>query len=284
MFSIRVPATSANLGAGFDCLALAIDMYNTFTFTEAPRGFRGDNLIYRSYYSVFEHFGAEIIDIKIDVDSNIPISRGLGSSASCIVAGVLAANKILNFPLSDGEVLNLANLIEGHPDNVSAALNGGITVSATERGKVLTNKIIPADLFKLVALIPDFELSTKESRSVIPREISLDEAVFNIQRTALLLSSLINGNLDFLKLATEDKIHQPYRMKLIENSDEIFHIAYELGALAVFLSGAGPTIMCIIKKDDDNFKPKLDDKLMNISGGWKSFEHKIENYGAKIIN
>lgn len=284
MFSIRVPATSANLGAGFDCLALAIDMYNTFTFTEAPRGFRGDNLIYRSYYAVFEHLGAEIIDIKIDVDSNIPISRGLGSSASCIVAGVLAANKILNYPLSDGEVLNFANLIEGHPDNVSAALNGGITVSATESGKVLTNKIIPADLFKLVALIPDFELSTKESRSVIPREISLDEAVFNIQRTALLLSSLINGNLDFLKLATEDKIHQPYRMKLIENSDEIFHIAYELGALAVFLSGAGPTIMCITKKDDDEFKPKLDDKLMNISGGWKSFEHKIENYGATIIN
>lgn len=284
MFSIRVPATSANLGAGFDCLALAIDMYNTFTFTEAPRGFRGDNLIYRSYYAVFEHFGAEIIDIKIDVDSNIPISRGLGSSASCIVAGVLAANKILNFSLSDGEVLNFANVIEGHPDNVSAALNGGITVSATERGKVLTNKIIPADLFKLVALIPDFELSTKESRSVIPREISLDEAVFNIQRTALLLSSLINGNLDFLKFATEDKIHQPYRMKLIENSDEIFHIAYELGALAVFLSGAGPTIMCIIKKDDDEFKPKLDDKLMNIAGGWKSFEHKIEKYGATIIN
>jgi len=284
VFSIRVPATSANLGAGFDCLALAIDMYNTFTFTHAPRGFRGDNLIYRSYYAVFKYLGAEIIDIKIDVDSNIPISRGLGSSASCIVAGVLAANKILNFPLSDGEILNIANSIEGHPDNVSAALNGGITISAADNGKVLTNKIIPPDLIKLVALVPEFELSTKESRSVIPREISLENAVFGIQRTALLLSSLMNGNLEFLRFATEDKIHQPYRMKLIKNSEKIFHTAYELGALAVFLSGAGPTIMCIIQKEDDRFKSQLDDKLKNISGGWKSFEHKIEVDGAKINN
>ncbi|TJX68309.1 homoserine kinase [Soehngenia saccharolytica] len=284
MFKIKVPATSANLGAGFDCLALAIDMYNTFTFTDAPKGFRGDNLIYRSYYAVFEHLGVEIIDTRIETDSNIPISRGLGSSASCIVAGVLGANKILDFPLSGEDVLNLANSIEGHPDNVSAALYGGITISAVKNSKVLTNKIIPKELVKLVALVPEFELSTKSSREVIPRELTLDTAVFNIQRTALLISSLINGNLDMLKYATEDKIHQPYRMNLIENSYEIFDIAYELGALAVFLSGAGPTIMCIVNKDDNEFKQKLDSWLGKKSGNWKTFEHRIETEGAKIIN
>jgi len=284
MFNIKVPATSANLGAGFDCLAIAIDLYNTFKIEKAPKGFKGDNLIYKSYYEVFKHLNEEIIEIKISSDSNIPISRGLGSSASCIVAGVLAANKILNFPLNNEELLNLSNSIEGHPDNVSAALYGGLTINAVKNGKVLTNKIIPNESIKFTALIPGFELSTKSSREVIPREISLDTAVFNIQRTALLVSSLINGNLDLLKWAVEDKIHQPYRMDLIENSNIVFNTAYELGALAVFLSGAGPTIMCITHIKNKEFKDNISSRLKKISGEWKVFEHNIDLEGARIIN
>ena len=206
MIKIKVPATSANIGPGFDSIGLALSLYNTFTFEEIPKGleimgcddrFKGeDNLVYTSMKRTLAEIGHEIGGIRITMETNIPVSRGLGSSAACIVAGILGANELAGSPLSKDGLLKIATEIEGHPDNVAPALLGGLVTSIAEGDEVFHNNINVAKGIKFIALIPDFTLSTKEAREVLPKEISFKDGVFNVSRVSYYCQPFLMGNLN----------------------------------------------------------------------------------------
>lgn len=290
MVKIKVPATSANMGPGFDCLGIALNLYNTFIIDEIEEGLEIDgcseemknenNLIYVSMKKCFELIGYKYKGYRIKIQSDIPISRGMGSSAACILGGVMAANEIAGKILNRNEILEIATEIEGHPDNIAPALYGGMTVSIREGKKVYVEKIKLADGLKFCALIPDFTLSTEKSRSVLPKEIPYKDAVFNVGRSALLISALISGNTELIKIGCEDRLHQIYRGELIENYYDITEKCMKLNSLAVFLSGAGPTIMNIIRKDDDKFADSISRYLCQIQNNWRVKQLNVDYKGA----
>lgn len=292
MIKIKVPGTSANIGPGFDTLGLSLNLYNSFIFSEIPNGLEitgcdesfsnEDNLIYKSMLKVFNRIGYLPKGIKIDIDSNIPISRGLGSSAACILGGAMGANYLAGAPLSKEEILEIATEIEGHPDNIAPALFGGLVVSIMEDNKVIYNKIDVSPGIKFVALIPDFTLSTKEAREVLPSNISQKDAIYNISRVSLLISTLSNGRFDLLKYAVRDSLHQQYRGKLIPGFFDIFNKCEEIGCLGLYLSGAGPTIMAIVDEKDDNFRIKIKDYLKSINYNWDIKEFRLDLQGIIV--
>ncbi len=294
MIKIRVPATSANLGPGFDSLGIALNLYNDFLFEETLGGLEiigalsseedKDNLVYTSMLKTFDLIGYKPKGIKLKIESKSPVSRGLGSSASCIVAGVMGANEIAGSPLSQSEIFKLSTEIEGHPDNIAPALFGGLVVSLMEDKEIYYNEINVAEGLKFVAIIPDFPLSTKSAREVLPTEVAYKDAVENISRVCLLISALSNGRFDLLKHGLRDNLHQPYRGKLIEGFEEVLSKSYELKALGGYLSGAGPTIMTIIKENDITFKENMEAYLKSINYSWKVIELKLDLDGAKIID
>ena len=293
MVNIKVPATSANLGPGFDSLGIALDLYNRFSFEETSSGLEivgaleteedSDNLVYVSMLKAFDLIGYKPKGIKIIIDTDVPVSRGLGSSACCIIAGIMGANEIAGSPLSQDEIFNLATEIEGHPDNIAPALFGGCITSLMEEGNIYYNKIDIVKGLKFVAIIPDFPLSTKMSRGVLPEKVSYEDAVGNISRVSLLISALFNGRFDLLKHALKDNLHQPYRGKLIKGFDEVLNKLYELNALGGYLSGAGPTIMAIINENHKDFKKEMESYLKAVNYNWKVIELEIDLEGAKVI-
>ena len=263
MVKVRVPATSANIGPGFDSMGIALGLYNYVTAEENNSGRlqinilddskkflpeNENNLIYKSMKRVFEMVGHKCPGLKLTLENNIMITRGLGSSSAGIVGGIVAANK-----LSD---------IEGHPDNVTPALLGGFTVNVRTKYAIryVKTELNPKDLC-FAALVPDFYLQTKKSRGVLPKSVSHDDAVYNAGHSALLTASLMSGKYENIRTAVGDKLHQNYRKRLIPNMDSLFRLCYDNGALGVYLSGAGPTIM----KD------------------WKLHLLKPDNLGACII-
>lgn len=292
MVRVSVPATSANLGPGFDSIGLCFDLFNVFEFDEIDEGlcFEGfkeefcneNNLIFVSMQGLFNkiHFKPKGIKIKL-VEQNIPIARGLGSSSSCIVAGLIGANALSGYQLSKDEILDIAVDIEGHPDNVAPALLGGLIVAALEDNKPYYSKIEVNKVVNFYALIPDFMLSTDEARKVLPKEISLKDGVYNVSRAALLVAAFAQGKYELLKIACSDKFHQPYRGKLIENYDDVMNECNKNKALSVYLSGAGPTIMAI-SEEKEFFKEKMRTWLVQNKMNWDIIELKINNQGAII--
>jgi len=291
MIKVKVPGTSANMGPGFDSLGLAINIYNTFYFKEiedeiAIEGcedefMNQENLIYKSMKKTFDILGFKPSGVQIKIVNDIPISRGLGSSASCIIGGILGANQMAKGDLKDEDIISIATEIEGHPDNVVPAYTGGITVSIMENKKVYYNRInLKADL-KLCALIPDYRLSTKMARDVLPKSISYTDGIFNISRAAFLVSALNNGDMEALRVACQDRIHQKFRGRLIENYDEIIRKSIELGCIATFLSGAGPTIMVVVK-EQDTFINNMKEFLAPLNGNWKIRPLAIDVKGAMV--
>jgi homoserine kinase len=296
MVEVRVSATSANMGPGFDCLGVALDMFNTFYIEEINSGLEilgcddvykdEDNLVYASMKKCFERIGYDIgqSGFRIRIESEIPTSRGLGSSAACILGGLLAANEIAGGNLSNREILELAAEIEGHPDNISPALYGGMQVSVRDGGRVYNERIELPKGLKFCAIIPDFALSTKESRGILPNNVPYKDAVFNVGRTSLLIAALSNGNFDLLKAACMDKLHESYRGSLIRNYNEIISACSYLNPCGVFLSGAGPTIMNILREDDNEFSKDMESFLSGLKDKWIIKELKPYNDGAIVRN
>lgn len=290
MINVKVPATSANLGPGFDTLGLALSLYNRFSFIETSEGLEingcknyhanENNLVYTSMLKTFDIIGYRPRGIRIEADTDIPISRGLGSSATCILGGVIGANKLANSPLSKDEILEIATEIEGHPDNIAPALFGGLVASVVDNNKIYYNKINIANGIKFVALIPDFTLSTSSAREVLPKNISYEDGVYNVGRVALLLSAFSNGRFDLLKTSLEDRLHQPYRGKLIFGFDDIIDKCYNLGCLGAYISGAGPTLMAIVYKVDGDFKVKIKEYLNSNNYNWDVKELYLDFNGA----
>ena len=296
MFKIQIPATSANLGAGFDALGLALTFYNYIEMEESDKieisstdGMEiptdEKNLIYVSAKDLFAVCGKKLQGIKIKQTNNIPMARGLGSSSACIIAGLVGANKMLGNPLTKDDLVDLAAQIEGHPDNTAPALLGGIVTAVFDGRKVHWVKQEVFTKLKFVAIIPDFELKTEEARNCLPKEVSHKDAVYNLSRAALFSASLLTGKFENLRTAVHDKLHQPYRMELIPHCREVFDVAYTLGAYASYISGAGPTIMAIVDEENKFFAGKMKFALDNAGlKGWQVKELRIDNEGTKIID
>lgn len=293
MIRVRVPATSANMGPGFDSLGIALDLYNDFEFKELEDGlkFNGipeefcneENIIYQAMKYCFDKVGYKIKGLEIsEIKQDVPISRGLGSSSTCIVGGLVGANEILGRKFSKDELLEMAVEIEGHPDNVAPALLGGMVVAITEEKKTFYDKVEIKGGIKFVSIIPNFRLSTEKARSVLPKEISLKDGIYNVSRAALMVACLSSGKYSLIKHACKDAFHQNYRSKLISGFEEVYNKSYELGALGCYLSGAGPTIMAIIDEKDERFSNKLREFLRIKGLEWDILELSLDNEGATI--
>lgn len=278
--SVKVPATTANIGPGFDCFGIALSMYNKVTIEELVypetglviNMLAGDNekfssistiptdktnIVYKAIELLYNYVGQTPPDLKINIETNIPIAKGLGSSASVIVGGVLAANKLLGSPADEAALLSIANEIEGHPDNTTAAMLGGFIFSSVEDdGSVVYTKIDWPKEWKFLLCIPDYELSTQISRSVLPEKVDMSDAVFNLKRSAMFIEALHTKNPDLMRYALNDRLHQVYRSRLIsgfnEIKDSLRHLPYVLGTV---ISGAGPSVLVIYEDEsDDNFE------------------------------
>jgi homoserine kinase len=261
--TVRVPATTANIGPGFDCLGAALTLYNSFTFSLLPDnapsleitvsgvnadrvGRNADNMVYQAMKTFYDRIAQPIPKIKIDIDMNVPLARGLGSSATAIVGGLVGANCLAGEPFSMQQIADLATEIEGHPDNVVPALLGGCRLSASgvDRAWEVSQLAWHSEIIPVVA-IPAFELSTAAARQVLPESYSRSDVVFNMAHLGLLMQGLASGNRNWLKAALQDKVHQPYRKSLIPHFDAVEAAAIASGALGLVISGAGPTLLAL---------------------------------------
>lgn len=265
MVYIKIPATTANFGPGFDCIGAALNLYNYvgINFSEKPeilvkKGYDKEipkdktNLIYVAAHTVLRQLGINR-SLKITVYNNIPIARGLGSSAACIIGGIVAANYLAGDVLSVKEILYHATKIEGHADNVVPALLGGFCISLIYNSEIYYKKILLPEYLRFVVGIPEFSLKTREARDVIPKNVDLQDAVFNLSRCACLVTAIIEHNFEDLNVFCQDKLHQPYRKLLIPGINEILDKSKDYGALASFLSGAGPSVICLSTKNNANY-------------------------------
>jgi len=261
MVRVRVPATTANFGPGFDCLGAAIGLYNyiDMEFWHKPEieviGEGQDeiirdetNLVYRAAMRVLDEAGLNK-PLRIKLENDIPLARGLGSSAACIAGGMMAANELADGFFSIGKIVDLATGMEGHPDNVVPALTGGFSVCLLHEGKVIYRSFPMPDNLRFVTAIPHFKLETVKARKVLPQEVPLSDAVFNLSRAALMVAAFSRGDFNDLGVFCQDKLHQPYRSRLIPGMEEIIDTAPQKGALGCFLSGAGPAIICLAHEE-----------------------------------
>ena len=255
---VRVPASTSNLGPGFDVLGLALDLYNEIDASYDRswkgvsieiEGFGKDslardkrNLIWKAMEKVLSKARAPKEGYRIRALNRIPLARGLGSSAAATLGGILAGNALAGDPLSEEDVLELAVKMEGHPDNVAPQLKGGFCISSRIGGELEIVRLTPPKGIVAVVCVPDFELSTKKARAVLPKSVPHRDAVANAGRVALFLGKFFSGDLKDLKTAMEDRLHQPYRKHLIPGFDRVVAGAYRAGALGAALSGAGPSI------------------------------------------
>lgn len=262
---LNVPATTANLGPGFDVFGLALKLYLTVIVKESPGApqltYRGrdaariatdeTNLLWRALQHVAERACVRLPELTLDVHNDIPIGRGLGSSGAAVVAGVLIANTVGQLGLSRQQLLDYALEIEPHPDNITAAMFGGLVACCvTEEGQALHTKVPIAPEIKAVIVVPDFQLATTTARSVLPPQYSRADVVFNLQRVALLAATLIRAEPTLMAEAMRDRLHQPYRQALIPGLQESLQLRDIAGLLGVSLSGAGPSVLALAH---DNF-------------------------------
>ncbi len=305
--SVKVPATTANLGPGFDCLGLALPVYNEITVEETVMPGSGveiniiedtnsydiisipkdkNNIAYKAIELLYAYIGQSVSDIKITIKTNIPVARGLGSSASVIVGGLVSANRLLGSPADNAVLLSIASEAEGHPDNVTPAMFGGFCISSMENdGSVICSKILWPESWKLTVIIPDYELDTKISRSVLPEKISFSDASYNVRKCAMLVDSVYKQNAQQMKRCLKDKLHQPYREKFVKGFKELNELlnSYD-DILGSVISGSGPAILVI--STDNAFEKAENDvdglfKSLNVSCDIRTLN--IENEGARII-
>ena len=244
--------------------------------------------MYRSARGLFEKVGKKIPPLKIVQTNPIPMARGLGSSSACIIAGLLGANRMLGDVLNTQELLTLATAIEGHPDNVAPALLGGLTSSVFEDGVVYSVKRDVDQSLCFAAIVPDYKLLTEAARAALPKQVAHKDAVYNLSRAALVPAAFCEGRHDLLGIATEDKLHQPYRMPLMPGSREVFALAKQCGAKAVYVSGAGSTVMAVAERAEaERFYAGLRAGLETLEGldGCEAFtllELDADNTGATV--
>lgn len=296
MVEVRVPASSANIGPGFDSFGIALSLYNTIRVSETEKGLqiirsRNDdyiptdknNLIYRSVMRVFDEVGYKKKGLKISQKSEIPMTRGLGSSSSCIVGGLIAGNIISGRQLNTERILELASELEGHPDNAAPALFGGFCVSCIDDGKIYRKTVRSAGNIKFAAMIPGYFVPTKKSRTQLPKEIPIKDASYNISHAAMLALAFATGDFNNIDVFVHDKLHQPYRITMIDHMEEIFAKSKEMGALASYLSGSGPTIVAVINGNDNQFTNSMQQYFQERKIDRRCVELTVDNVGAVAV-
>lgn len=293
---VRVPATSANLGSGFDCLGLALTRYNTVRARSAERTrvtvvgegadrLAGDsrNLIYRSIGAACSARGATPPPLALECENRIPVARGLGSSSSAIAAGLVIGNALMDNTLSTADLIRIGSRLEGHPDNIVPCLLGGVQVSVTDNGEVLTCRVsAPAEL-RAVIFIPDVPMRTEEARAALPKTVPVKQAVFNISRAALLVAALQSGRLDLLATATDDALHQPPRSKIFPAFPRIIEAALAAGAHGAFLSGAGSSVLALVTHNSDKIADAMQRAAADLSVGGHTDLADLDRQGATVM-
>lgn len=257
---VRVPATSANVGVGFDCLGIALDLTATFLMAPAEKleivgceeRFCGeDNLVWQSYLAACERLGADPTPLHITILSPIPLSGGLGSSSACVIAGIAAAMALSGDGFDRERALELACAEEGHPDNVAPALLGGLVSSFVDGGATTSTRMDVAGNLRFVAVAPPYEVRTADARRVLPEEVSRETAVWQMGRCVATVRALELGDADLLARACHDRLHEPYRARLIPDYDSLRAAALEAGACAFMISGSGSTMLAVANGDED---------------------------------
>lgn len=296
MYKITVPATSANVGSGFDSSGVAVRLYNTIYFDRSDNvdilslddtsiPVDGENLIYKAAKLLFGEAGEPLPGLLLRQRNNIPMTRGLGSSSACIVAGLLGANALLGGRYTRQQLMDMAARMEGHPDNVVPAFSGGFSTSVIDAGgRVMTTRFDIEQSLQFVAFIPPFELKTSVARSVIPEMVSHEDAVYNLSRSGLLTAAFAAKDYRLLNEAVKDRLHQPYRISMIEGGAEVFGISEALGALATYISGAGSTVMAIVSPENETYRKKIAEEMKKTE---RTAQYKIvwltaDNSGATI--
>lgn len=299
---VRVPATTGNLGSGYDCAGMALGLYNTIEFTEMESGLdvivEGEgadavpldegNLCIVSARAVFDAADWRPAGLKARMHHAIPVSRGLGSSGVAIVAGAvaanaLAANALAGRPLDTPELLRICSDLEGHPDNVVPSLLGGLSVSGEREGTIVYQTFsVPSDLQAVVA-IPEFTLDTKVARGVLPESVSMEDAVFNLCSMGLLVGGMASGNYSLLREGMADRLHQPYRQHLVPGLAEVTGDALDAGAHGAALSGAGPTAIALATEKHEAIGAAMVDAFARngVSGQYRILS--IDNEGCQIL-
>lgn len=287
MIRVKVPATSANLGVGFDCMGLALDWQGVFTFcfdgpefmiSGCPKAYQNkDNLVYHAFARTLMALGKRVPVVQIHIDTPIPVARGLGSSASCIVAGVLGAVAYSGQKLPLQELLRLATLLEHHPDNVAPALYGSLCASFMENGLPYTAQFAVHEKFRFVTIIPDYEVRTEDARRILPSDMSYADAIYQMGRCATLGKALESGDEEMVRHACIDRMQEPYRSRLIPEYDEVKRLCMDLGALAFVISGSGSTMLAVCTADTGG---KLCRQLSERFRRWQVLELKAAAEGG----
>lgn len=290
--TVRVPASTANLGPGFDSFGCALKLYNELTFEEREEGltFSGcdpqyaneRNLAYVAYKAAMAELEKPVGGLHIHIDAKVPVSRGLGSSAALLAGGAMAASALNGGRLDKETLLRITTGIEGHPDNLAPAIFGGLTASLMEDGLPLSMPFPLNPDWQFIALIPDFELSTKMARAALPKSVPHRDAVYNVSHAALVLKALELGDEGLLRKALGDRLHQPYRKDLIAGYDELRAIAMDCGAAGFCISGAGPTLLCL------SMEPSMADKIRRALGDlachWQVLPLRVDTQGTRVVH
>ena len=255
MIKVTVPATSANLGIGYDTLGMAVSLYSHFTFDHAdtltitgcPEEFQNrDNMVYVAFEQALEQWGMEPFPISIDIQTEIPVARGLGSSSTCVVAGIMGAAALTRRTVTREELVAMATALEGHPDNVAPALLGAAVCSFTPEGELpRCLRYTVSERLRFITIIPPYEVHTSEARKVVPQEVPLSTAVWQMGRIAGLTRGLETGDTELIAAANDDRLQEPYRRKLIPDYDAIRATCLEGGAKTIWISGSGSTLMAV---------------------------------------
>lgn len=309
--TVKVPATTANIGPGFDCMGMALPIYNTITIEETVLPGTGveinvladadiidnvsldhipvdeNSIVYKAVELLYNMIGQTPSELKITIQSNIPVARGLGSSSSVIVGALIAANELLGRPADEVALLSIACEIEGHPDNITPAIVGGLVISSQEDdGSVIYKKLEWPEDWAITVCVPDFELSTDIARSVLPKEVPMKDAIFNAKRLAMFVQAVNTNDSALMKLALQDRLHQPYRMKLVPGLDSIIdNLKHFDNVLGCVLSGAGSSILIISEKNNlDKIKEVVRETWANQNIKCEIRTLSVENNGAQIIS
>lgn len=309
--SVKVPATSANIGPGFDCLGMALPIYNIVTIDETVLPGTGveinilsdeedvdkliidhipkdeNSVVYKAVELLYNSIGQTPSELKINIQTSIPVTRGLGSSAAVIVGALIAANKLLGNPADESALLSIATEVEGHPDNVTPAIVGGLVMSSLENdGSIIYRKLNWPSDWAITVCVPDVELATEISRSVIPKEVPLEDAVFNLKRMGMFVKAVDDEDAELMKVALTDKLHQPYREKLVPGLKELSQaFKHEDDVLGCVLSGAGSSMLIISKYSAIDKVTSVTQEIMdNLNVRAMIRTVKLEENGAVILN
>ena len=296
MVTVRVPASSANIGPGFDSLGIALSLYNTAEFELTDGGLEiiikddaphiplnENNYVYVGFKRVFDEAGETFDGVRISLISDIPVTRGLGSSSSSIVLGLMGANRILNDRFTKDELLRMAYDIEGHPDNVTPALMGGFTVAVPDNGRVVYSRTDVSPKLRFAAMIPEFYFQTRKSRGILPSYVTFRAAAFNVAHSALVAAAFSKGDYSLLKSAVKDRLHERLRFGKIKSGEYVTRCARRSGAICSYLSGAGPTILSIVDEDFEHFEEQMNNLIKTNLKDWRLVMLTADNEGATYI-